>query len=125
MTLLSSFFDEIEEVLPHEIRKQKNFRLRRENIFSLHFPVSKEDWERSRNELAYEELFMIQYRGIERKLQSQQATTGKAPAIPLNAERITSLLTLFPFVWTNKQKIVLFQILKDMEENYAMRRLLQ
>ena len=36
-----------------------------------------------------------------------------------------SLIADLPFALTNKQKIVLFQILKDMEQPYAMARLLQ
>ena len=36
-----------------------------------------------------------------------------------------SLIADLPFPLTNKQKIVLFQILKDMEQPHAMARLLQ
>ena len=36
-----------------------------------------------------------------------------------------SLIRDLPFTLTDKQKIVLFQILKDMEQPYAMARLLQ
>lgn len=36
-----------------------------------------------------------------------------------------SLIEKLPFSLTNKQKIVIFQILKDMESNHAMSRMLQ
>lgn len=43
----------------------------------------------------------------------------------MNADRVKELLDLYPFELTSKQKIVLFQILKDMEKPHSMRRLLQ
>ena len=36
-----------------------------------------------------------------------------------------NLIEKLPFSLTNKQKIVIFQILKDMESNHAMSRMLQ
>lgn len=50
---------------------------------------------------------------------------GLAPVIPLDTELIKSIIADLPFPLTNKQKIVLFQILKDMEKPHAMARLLQ
>lgn len=62
MHYLNSYIGEIEEVLPSKIRKKKGFRSRAANIEALHFPKSPEDFARARSELAYEELFMIQFR---------------------------------------------------------------
>ena len=59
--LLRPYLNEIEEVMPAEFRKKKAFRSRVSNVEALHFPKSVEDFERARSELAYEELFMMQY----------------------------------------------------------------
>jgi ATP-dependent DNA helicase RecG len=115
----------IPEVLPANVRDAKWFRPRVLNIEALHFPKSEADWQRARSELAYEELFMIQYRGIERKRAEASASEGKTPVIPLDTEYMKSLIEGLPYTLTNKQKIVLFQILRDMERAHAMRRLLQ
>lgn len=125
MTYVRSYIGEIEEVLPPQIRKKKGFRSRRENIEALHFPKSVQDFERSRAELAYEELFLIQYRGIERKMDERSKTEGHAPVIRLDAELVKSAITKLPYELTGKQKIVLFQILRDMELAHSMTRLLQ
>jgi RecG-like helicase len=45
--------------------------------------------------------------------------------IPLDVDFIKSILEKIPYPLTNKQKIVLFQILKDMERPHTMARLLQ
>jgi ATP-dependent DNA helicase RecG len=51
--------------------------------------------------------------------------SGQAAVIPLHAPTISEALEKLPFALTGKQKIVLFQILKDMELPYPMARLLQ
>lgn len=125
MEYVRPFLSEITDVLPREIREKKGFRSRQENIAALHFPKTEADFARSRSELAYEELFMIQYRGLERKKAERARTEGMAPKIPLNAERMKGLISNLPFELTGKQKIVLFQILRDMERPHSMARLLQ
>lgn len=125
MVYMESYLQEITDILPPEIRIKKGFRSRRENIAALHFPKSEADFHRSRSELAYEELFMIQFCGIERKKEEQARTEGKAKQIPLNAELMKSLIATLSYELTSKQKIVLFQILRDMERPHSMTRLLQ
>ena len=77
--LIRSTLSEIIEILPTEIRETKQFRPRVLNISALHFPKSEADWARAREELAYEELFMIQYQGLERKRseRSEERRVGK------------------------------------------------
>jgi len=62
---------------------------------------------------------------VTKKHDAQNASEGLAPRIPLDAEFIKEIIATLPFPLTNKQKIVLFQILKDMEQPHAMARLLQ
>ncbi len=111
--------------IPEDVRKNKGFRTKAENLAAIHFPASLDDFERARNELAYEELFAIQFAGIARKMDVRKASEGKAKAIPLNAERVKEILSKLPFEMTGKQKISLFQVLKDMEKPHSMTRLLQ
>ncbi len=125
MEHLRPFLSQITDVLPWEIRKKKGFRSRQENVTALHFPKTEADFVRSRSELAYEELFMIQYRWLERKKAERARTEGMAPKIMLNAERMKGLISNLPYELTGKQKIVLFQILRDMEHAHSMARLLQ
>lgn len=57
---------------------------------------------------------MIQYQGLERKRSEAAKSAGKSPVIPLDVELMKSLVDGLPYELTGKQKIVLFQILRDM-----------
>jgi ATP-dependent DNA helicase RecG len=111
--------------VPKPIREKKGLRTRSENIIAIHFPTSLEDWDRARAELGYEELYHFQRRGLEKKYALERDSLGLAPALTLDTELMRSLIESLPFPLTNKQKIVLFQILKDMERPHAMARMLQ
>lgn len=51
MVLLKNFINEIPDDIPDEIRSEKGFRKKKENVFSIHFPRDKADFERARVEL--------------------------------------------------------------------------
>lgn len=55
----------------------------------------------------------------------ERDSLGLAPTLILDTDLMKSLIESLPFPLTNKQKIVLFQILKDMERPHAMARMLQ
>ncbi len=125
MGLLKWYIDTLEPTIPEAIRTKKWLPTHAENVRHIHFPHSIDAFERTKSALGYEELFGFQMIGIEKKHEAIQSSTGLAPATPLDTELIKSLIADLPFPLTNKQKIVLFQILKDMEHPYAMARLLQ
>lgn len=62
---------------------------------------------------------------MEKKYSLRAASEGASLHIPIDSELMKSLIENLPFTLTNKQKIVIFQILKDMESNFAMSRMLQ
>ncbi len=125
MAYIREYLRTIPEVLPEEIRKQKGFRTKAVNLTAIHFPSSKTDFERARTELAYEELFSLQYEGIMRKKNGELLSAGRATSISMNPETVKEIISKLSFPLTNGQKIVLFQILRDMERPFAMQRLLQ
>ncbi|MDQ1343361.1 MAG: ATP-dependent helicase RecG [Patescibacteria group bacterium] len=125
MKYVRPYLSQVADLLPQEIRKRRGFRSKADNIAAIHFPETVADFERARSELAYEELFAIQFAGISRKMDLRKASEGKAKAIALNAERVKDILAKLPFEMTGKQKISLFQALKDMEKPHSMTRLLQ
>lgn len=125
IVLLKGMIADIPETLPDAVRDKKSMRSKHENVMSIHFPLSLEDFDRAKRELAYEELFHFQRRGIEKKYLLEKNSIGRAPIIPLDVELMRELIASLPFALTEKQKIVLFQILKDMERPHAMSRMLQ
>jgi ATP-dependent DNA helicase RecG len=113
------------DFVPELIQKKHGFRTRAENISAIHFPASIEDFERSKKELGYEELYHFQKKGLEKKYALERDSLGLAPVLPIDVDIMRSLIASLPFPLTNKQRIVLFQILKDMERPHAMARMLQ
>lgn len=118
-------FIDFPNVLPVDIIRKKKFHPKSENLLKIHFPKDENDFEDARRELAYEELYKMQYEWIMRKKSLEQKTKWSSPVITLNADLIKDIITKLPYNLTNNQKIVIFQVLKDMERNYSMKRLLQ
>ncbi len=125
MELLKKYFSEIEEVLPENIIKKYNFIARKEAFYKIHFPKNNHDIDVAKHRLAYEELFEINLSALSKKHDGFKLSEGKSVAISLDAELVKKLIWDLPFELTDKQKIVLFQILKDMEAHHAMARLLE
>lgn len=125
MPLLENFFDNIEETLPESIINKYKFLEKKEALKKLHFPKTKQDIEIAKYRLAYEELFEINFKSLSKKYESFKETKGKSLSIILNPELIKEILSKLPFSLTNWQKVSLFQVLKDMEKDHSMQRLLE
>ena len=123
--LLKNYFSEIPEILPESIIKKYSFISRKEAFYKLHFPKNNNDIELAKERLGYEELFEINYKTLSKKYESEQKSKWKSISIKLDAELVKKIISKLDFELTDKQKIVLFQILKDMEKDHAMARLLE
>jgi ATP-dependent DNA helicase RecG len=122
---LHDYFKYVKETLPEGIIKKYNFLSRNIALEKLHFPKNKNDVEIAKYRLAYEELFEINYKSISKKQENFKISEGKSTSIPLNSDLIKEIISNLPFELTNHQKIVLFQVLKDMENTHSMQRLLE
>ena len=118
--ILKSYFSEIEEILPDFIINKYNFIERKQAFYHVHFPKNKHDIDIWRNRLGYEELFEINYKTLYKKHESFKNTKWKSLIINLNSELIKHIISRLDFELTDKQKITLFQVLKDMEKDHSM-----
>lgn len=125
LPLIEKYFEDVKETLPESIIKKYNFIDKKGALRKLHFPKTKQDIEIAKYRLAYEELFEINYKALSKKYEIFKETEGKSIAIKLNAELIKDILNKLPFILTDWQKVSLFQILKDMEKNHSMQRLME
>lgn len=116
---------EFPETLPWEIMERKHLMERKEAIREIHFPSTMETLERARKRLAFEEMYAIQHRQLQKRLAYQQEANGQGVAIPMDVELVKKFLSHLPFELTEHQRIATYQILKDMEESYPMLRLLE
>ena len=119
---LSSEFD---ENLPGEIIKEEKLMKRSDAIRQIHAPDSKDLLEKARERLAFEEIFSIQIDALNRKIEFQQRALKFDISVKMDVDLVKSFFASLPYTPTNAQKIAIFEILKDMENNIPMSRLLE
>ena len=120
--LLYRFCDQIQESLPKEIIKKNKFLPIQEAVWQLHFPDSFEHADAAKARFSFEELFLIQLNVLKEKIRLMQK---KAHACPMDADLMKKFTDSLPFQLTDSQKKCAFAILKDLEKNVPMSRLLE
>lgn len=117
--------NEIEEYLPYEIiKRQKLFGLS-EAIRQIHFPADKNRAEIAKRRLAFEELFLIQLYMLSQKKKWQENGAVSIKFDKVLEEEVKKFVSSLPFKLTNAQKISSWSIIKDLEKNRPMNRLLE
>ncbi len=115
--------NQITEALPTEITTKYNLIPKKEAVVKIHFPENSAALEKAKKRLAFEELFLIHLRHLLRKNQWQK----KQPAPKLNkkAESLKKFVEKLPFQLTSAQKKAVKEISADLNQPWAMNRLLQ
>lgn len=111
------------EYLPQEIIEENNLMDYRKAIRTVHFPEDEETLEKAKERLAFDELFLLQLKVLQKKWYWQ--TTTSPIKIEIHNEILSSLIASLPFSLTNAQKRVLKEILGDFSQPYPMLRLIQ
>lgn len=123
--LLKSYISDITETLPNHIIQKYNFISKKEAYYKIHFPKNNNDIELAKERLWYEELYDINFLSISKKYEKYEHSTWNSITINMNVELVKDIISNLEFDLTDHQKIVLFQILKDMEKDHWMKRLLE
>jgi len=115
-----------EDYLPEKIRKQYGLVDYATAVREVHFPQNHETLAAARKRLGFDELFIIQLNTLQRRLDWRRESESKDNiAMPLQKEMIQDLLAQLPFTLTKAQKIAAFEVLKDMEQQVPMLRMLE
>jgi ATP-dependent DNA helicase RecG len=117
--------ENIPNLLPKEIRIQEELLSRTDALREIHSPSSFELLELAKKTFAFEELFFLQLVALKRKFFLQHESAIPSVPIPFDPEIIKRFFDTLPFTPTNAQKIALYEIVKDMEKNIPMQRLLE
>ncbi|HEC20902.1 MAG TPA: ATP-dependent DNA helicase RecG [Candidatus Peregrinibacteria bacterium] len=117
------YIDYFEEFLPQEIFQKYDFLERQQAFREIHFPSNPELLEKARERIAFEELFLLQLEALKRKKAWQQEKSGFA--IPMDTKLVKKFISNLSYQLTNAQKITLYEILKDIEKDTPMLRLLE
>ncbi|HUC95939.1 MAG TPA: ATP-dependent DNA helicase RecG [Candidatus Saccharimonadia bacterium] len=117
-----SYLDLISESLPEWIIKNYNLIPLKQAIEELHFPKSNEDLEKARSRIAFEELFDL---SLAAQLNKKDLLLQPVIKIEFNQKLATEFVSKLDFKLTDEQKISAWQILKDMDKDRPMNRLLE
>ncbi len=124
MLLIKNAISEIPETLPEEVVAEEKLVSRAAMVRSLHYPEKPEEVEKAMERLAFEHMYNLQREALERKQHWQGATQSRLRT-PMDAELIRALFASLHFTPTASQKIAIYEILRDMEKDVPMSRLLE
>lgn len=113
---------EVFDYLPDNLRKEYNLLSLKQAIFQLHFPKSQKELDKAKYTLGFIELFELILAN-----QMTKNEIGKIASIPINFdEKVTKkFVKNLKFSLTIDQRVVTWQILKDIDSEVAMNRLLE
>lgn len=120
--VIEDTYDQLEEFLPLNLRKEHKLADRNFAIQNIHFPSSEENFFIARRRLVFEELFLLQLGLLRIKGLNIQDKQG---IILKNTEEEKELLNILPFKLTNAQAKALDEIKRDFASGKPMNRLVQ
>ena len=114
---------DLEEFLPEEILKERNFYKVEDAINKIHFPDSEEQAEKCRERFGFEELF-IELLNVEKR-KNDWSQKLKSKAFKPFTKEVNKFINSLPFRLTTSQNNTLKEITKDLSKQVPMNRLLQ
>jgi ATP-dependent DNA helicase RecG len=110
------------ETLPTAVVKKNNLLSLSEALNEIHFPSSTGSLKKAKRRFSFERIFLLQLFILEQKI---AISKKKGISIPVDIEKVKDLVDGLPFTLTDAQKKASWQILKDIEKNIPMNRLLE
>ena len=114
--------DKIEDYIPGDILKKYNLPTLKTSLIWIHKPKNMKNAESARKRFAFEEVFFIQ---LERQHDKYEYRKNDSFKIVPEKKEMEDFLSRFPFKPTNSQIKSIDTILKDMQKDYPMSRLLE
>ena len=120
--LLVYFKDKIQETLPEKIIRENNLLPINKAIWQIHFPDSKKLADAAKKRFSFEELFFIELFVLRERA---RLSREKSVPFPIKLEIVQRFVKSLPFKLTDAQKKSAWRVLKDMEKDIPMNRLLE
>lgn len=123
--LIDYWLELFHEYMPEEILKEHNLIDYRSAIKNVHFPESSTLLEQAKTRLAFDELFILQLKVLQKKWHWQNIPANQIKQMKIDKETISQCIKNLPFELTGAQKRTIKEILADLQKNIPMSRLLQ
>ena len=118
---LEEVFRSIKETLPKKVLEENKLISKSDALWQLHSPENMQALDLAKRRLAFEEILTLQL-AVQKNKQFIQKL--EAPKIKFNLEDTKKLVGSLKFKLTDDQRAAAWQILKDLEENEPMNRML-
>ncbi|NQU99781.1 MAG: ATP-dependent DNA helicase RecG [Parcubacteria group bacterium] len=112
----------VKDFLPEDIKKSQNLIGLPEALKQIHFPENNEKLNQAIKRLSFDELFLIQ---LDSQIKRQDWQKNKSKRFRFNQKLIKQFVDSLPFTLTNDQKRTSWDILRDLEKDKPMGRLLE
>jgi len=113
---------ELDDPLPSSILAKYNLPALSKALQNIHYPDELKKAETARERFAFEDLLLFQIKAL---LERKRVNQLKSVSIQFDQALIQKFVAKLPFELTTDQKVALWEILKDLERNYPMNRLLE
>ncbi len=123
--LLGEYKNDLTEFLPDRLIKENHFMELGRAIETVHFPENYSEALMAKERLAFDELFLLQLRGQERRFEWNKNMLGKMFQITKYQPELEKLISSLPFTLTQAQQLALKEITSDLGRKTPMNRLLQ
>lgn len=120
---LAQYGTMVEEILPRDLIERYRFMPRRQAIAVIHQPAGEAEGREARKRMVYEELFLFQLKMQAFRALNRSRADGIAHLV--DRPKVREFVRKLPFALTGAQKKVVAEILDDLEQPFAMNRLLQ
>lgn len=111
----------IADPIPPEILKKLKLLSLERAIRQIHFPENMDYAKVAQKRFAFEEMLLVQLKSLQIKISRKKESAAK---IKFDEKLIKNFVSQLPFKLTGAQRKSAFQILKDLEKNQPMNRLL-
>lgn len=117
------YHEAIPEDLPDNIREKHHLLTRKDMIYRMHFPATKDDLEEARYSVIFREFFIYQLRM--NWIKKQTKMPGSGSVTDYDVMQLKAFFESLPFELTRAQKRVVNEVCKDLKIPGQMFRLLQ
>lgn len=123
--IMDHWIDHFNEYMPAEILQDHNLIDYKTAIKNVHFPEDEELLKKARERLAFDELFLLQLKVLQKRWYWQNIAEKQSKVIETKTDHIKECIDNLPFTLTNAQDRVLKEILDDLTKPFPMSRLVQ
>ncbi|MFH0854077.1 MAG: ATP-dependent DNA helicase RecG [bacterium] len=114
--------DGIKEYLPDEILEKYSFLDIKRAIREIHFPSSNKFLDEAKKRLKFDELFLLQFKS---QILRYNLRKKKSIRLEFKEYEVVDFVKKFPFKLTDAQRKAAWEILKDLQREQPMNRLLE